>query len=276
VASDTPLNELVLAAASLSDDLGFVAMADLSAALAELTDVESRIIGGHMVTLHVQRWRLGRDLYRETRDTDLGIPPIAVKDGRLIDLLKQRGYIRTTGNTYARLIDAVPGSVEDRQELSASIDLLVPAYTSKARDSVKVSEDLTTTEVLGLAEALQRPPVEVSLELQRLNGDMLYAELTLPDEASAVMLKALVWQRRSASKDAVDLWRTLEVAAAAGVSPDEFSLGPGKKSAEITRQSFEQVRGGAMKAITSAQGLSDQAVQERHTRIQALLQRVFG
>lgn len=276
MAAGIPLNHLVLAAASVSDDLGFVAMADVSTTLAELTDVDSRIIGGQMVTLHVQRWGLGRDLYRKTQDTDLGIPPIAVKDGRLIELLKQRGYDRTTGNTYARRIEDVPASVAGAQEMWASIDLLVPAYTSRARDSLKVSDDLTTTEVLGLAEALQRPGVVVSLELERLNGEMLTAKLTLPDEVSAVVLKALVWDRRGASKDAVDLWRTLEVALAADVSPDEFSSGTEAKSAEVARRSFEKVDEGAMKAITSAQRLSRQAAQQRHTRIQALLRGVFG
>ncbi|MGI8519655.1 MAG: hypothetical protein ACR2MC_03435 [Actinomycetota bacterium] len=276
MAAATPLNELVLAAVSVSDDLGFVAMADLSAALAGLIDVESRIIGGHMVTLHVQRWELGRDLYRETQDMDLGIPPIAVKDGLLIDLLKERGYERTTGNTYARPIDDVPVSVGEGQEFAASVDLLVPVYTSRARDSVKISDDLTTTEVLGLAEALQRPGVEVSLELQRLNGETLRAKLMLPDEPSALMLKALVWQRRGAPKDAVDLWRMLEVGVAAGVSPDQFVGSTGEKSAEIAKRSFDKLNDGAMNAITSAQRLSDKAAQQWHTRIQALLRRVFG
>jgi hypothetical protein len=130
--------------------------------------------------------------------------------------------------------------------------------------------------VLGLAEALQRPGIEVSLELHRLNEEVLTAELTLPDETSAVVLKALVWERRRAARDAVDLWRTLEVAAAAGVSPDEFSKQDGVRSAEISRRSLGGLSSNAMKAITSAQGLSDEAAQQRHTRIQALLQRVFG
>ena len=276
MAADTPLNHLVLAASSVSDDLSFIAMADLSAALANLTDVESRIIGGHMVTLHVQRWGLGRDLYRQTQDTDLGIPPVVAKDGRFIELLKRRGYERTAGNTYARAIDDVPVSINPEQERAASIDLLVPAYTSRARDNVKISDELTTTEVLGLAEALRRPGVEVSLELLRLNEKVLTARLTLPDEASAVVLKALVWERRGAARDAVDLWRTLEVAFAASVSPNEFSEEAGVKSAEIATRSFANISSDAMKAITSAQGLSDEAAQQRHTRIQALLQRVFG
>lgn len=276
MAAQIPLRRLVLGAASVSDDLGFVAMADLSAALAEIAEVESRIIGGHMVTLHVQRWGLGRELYRETRDIDLGIPPIAVKDGRLVQLLKDRGYERTTGNTYTRTLNDLPVSIGEAQTLAASIDLLVPAYTSRARDSVRVSDDLTTTEVLGLAEALKRAGIEVSLKLQRLNGDVVTADLTLPDEVSATTLKALVWRRRAAPKDAVDLWRMLEVANAAGLSPDDFAEGGPADAAQIARRSFEKVDGGAMKAITAAQGLSEEGAQQLHTRIQALLRRIFN
>lgn len=270
------MSHLVLAATSISDDLGFVAMADVSSALREVGDVDSRLIGGHMVTLLVQRWGMGRELYRETQDTDVGIQPIAAKDGRLIQLLKERGYERTTGNTYAKTLDDIPASIEGVETRSASIDLLVPAYTSRARDNIKVSEDLTTTEVPGLAESLMRPGIDISLELHRLNGDILDAKLVLPQEASAVELKALAWRQRSASKDAVDLWRTLEVAAVAGVSRSDFENATGEIVVEITRQAFEKVNDGAMKALASAQRLNNDAAQERHTRIQALLQRVFG
>lgn len=276
MAADIPLTRLVLAATSVTDDLGFVAMDDVSSALSEVGDVESRLIGGHMVTLLVQRWALGRDLYRETQDADLGVPPIAVKDGRLIQLLRNRGYERITGNTYAKAVNDIPSSVEGEGERSASVDLLVPAYTSRPRDNIKISEDLTTTEVPGLAEALTRAGIDVSLDLQRLNGQGLSAELTLPDEASAVSLKALAWHQRGASKDAVDLWRTLEVAAVAGVSQGDFLGESGKRVEEIARHSFERVNDGAMKALSTAQRLSTGAAQERHTRIQALLKRVFG
>lgn len=139
-----------------------------------------------------------------------------------------------------------------------------------------MSDDLTTTEVLGLAEAFGRPGIAVSLELQRLNGDVLTGDLTLPDEASAVTLKALVWRRRGAAKDAVDLWRMLEVANAAGVSPVEFDQGVTADAAEIARGSFERVGDGAMQAITSAEGLSDEGAQRLQTRIQALLGRALG
>src|SRR5260370_39086728 len=45
MAADTPLNRLVLSAASVADDLGYVALADLAHALGAVT-ADYRIIGG--------------------------------------------------------------------------------------------------------------------------------------------------------------------------------------------------------------------------------------
>ena len=90
------------------------------------------------------------------------------------------------------------------------------------------------------------------------------------------MLKALAWKTRAASKDAIDLWRTLEVAAVASVSPEAFTNEPFRAAAEVARQSFEATDGGAMRAIISAQGISTEVAQQRHTRILALIRRVFG
>jgi len=73
MAPDTPLNKLVLSAASVADDVGYAALADLAHVLGEVT-ADYRIIGGHMVTMLAARWQLGAELYRETRDVDLGVP----------------------------------------------------------------------------------------------------------------------------------------------------------------------------------------------------------
>jgi hypothetical protein len=45
-----PLNELVLGAASVADDLGFVALADVATAWA---GTQALVIGGHMVQMRV-------------------------------------------------------------------------------------------------------------------------------------------------------------------------------------------------------------------------------
>lgn len=71
MAADAPLSQLVLTVTSVADDLGYVALADLSTALQTEGLRDHRVIGGHTVTALVARWRLGAALYRETGDTDL-------------------------------------------------------------------------------------------------------------------------------------------------------------------------------------------------------------
>jgi len=50
----TPLTRVTLAAASVADDLGFVALNDLAQALGDVTN-EYCVIGGHMVTVLAAR-----------------------------------------------------------------------------------------------------------------------------------------------------------------------------------------------------------------------------
>jgi hypothetical protein len=78
MAARTPLTRITLGAASVADDLGYVALADLARALGGLSE-DYRVIGGHMVTVLAARWQLGQELYRETGDVDLGIPPIVAR-----------------------------------------------------------------------------------------------------------------------------------------------------------------------------------------------------
>ena len=63
----TPLTTITLSAASVADDLGYVALTDLERALGGLTE-DYRVIGGHMVTVLAARWQLGHELYRETAE----------------------------------------------------------------------------------------------------------------------------------------------------------------------------------------------------------------
>lgn len=108
MAAQPPLTRVVLGATSVADDLGYVALSDLADVLGEST---YRIIGGHMVTALVARWQLGAELYRETGDTDLGVPPVVVREEGVIARLIERGYERVEGNRFARPIDDVPVSV---------------------------------------------------------------------------------------------------------------------------------------------------------------------
>ena len=60
---------------------------------------------------------------------------------------------------------------------SAIVDVLVPSYGTRARRNHRVSDDLVTTEVPGLALALQRDPILLHMELHRLNGEQLDVEV---------------------------------------------------------------------------------------------------
>lgn len=142
---------VILASLSAAMDGGFTAIADVAAAMAtsETTD-QHRLIGGVAVMLHIQR--LGLDLpLRATGDADFGVPPHVLRRPDLVDAIEALGYRKVKGNRWERRID-------DRRV--AAVDLLIPTYRSRARDSVTVGS-VVTTEVPGLAEALRRPAVPV-------------------------------------------------------------------------------------------------------------------
>ena len=82
--STTPKNELTLVSSSLTEDLSFLALADLNDVFAAAKN-QARLIGGLMVSILAQRWNLGQELYRETHDADLGVylPAGAVIEDRL-------------------------------------------------------------------------------------------------------------------------------------------------------------------------------------------------
>lgn len=273
MAAEPPLTHVTLAAASVADDLGYVALADLAGVLGQST---YRIIGGHMVTALVARWQLGAELYRETGDTDLGVPPVVVREGGLIGGLLERAYQQVEGNRFARLVEDIPVTVGGAEgPRFAVIDVLVPSYRTRARSNHRVSDDLVTTEVPGLALALQRNPVLLHMELHRLNGEQLDLEMAYPDEVAALTLKAFASQVRDKPTDIVDLWRCLEVAYAAGTDAAAFVEGEAAEAARIVRELFDGRDGAGMSALVGEQSLSEAAGDERFTRIRALVHRVL-
>jgi hypothetical protein len=278
MAAGTPLTRLTLGAASVADDLGYVALSDLARALGDVP-ADFRVIGGHMVTMLAARWQLGHELYRETGDVDLGIAPIVARDHHVVGRLKDLDYTQVAGNRFARGLSDIPVKIkgkEDSPRPEAFIDVLVPAYTSRAHENVQVGEDLFTTEVPGLQLALARPPIAITLELRRLNGTTLHCELPFPDEVSALVLKSLATTVRSKNTDITDIWRCLEIALAAGLGPADFTRGVRAETAEVIRPLFGSRRGAPMAAVAAEQHLSAEATDARFTRIQALIARVLG
>jgi hypothetical protein len=147
---------------------------------------------------------------------------------------------------------------------------------ARPRENVQVGEDLFTTEVPGLQLALARPPAAITLGLRRLNGETLECELPFADEVSALVLKGLATTVRSKDTDIADIWRCLEIAFAAGVSPEDFSIGARAESAAVIRSLFDSRRNSPMAALTAGQRISAEAADARLTRIRALIARVLG
>lgn len=249
---------------SAAMDGGFTAIADVSRALvdAEASD-HYRLIGGVSVMLHIQR--LGIDLpLRATGDADFGVPLQVLKEPVLVAAIEARGYRKVMGNRWERQID---------HRRVAAVDLLVPAHRTRARHTVRVG-DVVTTEVPGLAEALRRPPVIVEAQFRLTDGMSLSASVALPDAVATLALKAGARTVRNETRDADDLWRCLEIAAADGVTPEMFA-----ERESLQRVAHLLVRelgptGRALPALTA--GLQQDPAARFRTRLRSLLAQVVG
>ena len=222
-----------------------------------------RLIGGVTVALHIQR--LGLDLpLRATGDADFGVPRHVLQTPDLVHAIEALGYSRVLGNRWERPLDGTR---------VAAVDLLIPAYRSRARDTVRVG-DVVTTEVPGLAEALKRPGVTVDARMRLTDGTELRATIVLPDAVATLALKVRARTVRNESRDAEDLWRCLEIAAADGVTPEMFDATPSLQEVRSLLARELGPGGHSLPAITA--GLRDQAAAQLRTRIRALLAEVAG
>jgi len=271
-----PLNRITLAAGSVADDLSYVALADI-AQVVDTQTTEYRIIGGLMVTALACRWDLGASLYRETLDADLGVPPIVARDLDIPAKLKAAGYQQTAGDRFEKPVPDVPAGISRSvpSTYRAAIDVLVPAYTSRPRQNKKVGPDLVTTEVPGLHLALARAPVELALDLRRLNTNMLTVGLLFADEVSALTLKALATTVRLKPTDIIDIWRCLEICLAAEVDAAAFGRGAAADAAAIIRNLFNGRESLGIQTLAEQQRLSRDSADQRHTRIRALVARML-
>ncbi|MCO5314090.1 MAG: hypothetical protein M9952_14285 [Microthrixaceae bacterium] len=255
---------VVLASLSAAMDGGFTAVADVSSAMAATGMAEHhRLIGGVAVMLHVQR--LGLDLpLRATGDADFGVPPHLLRGPELVAAIEALGYRKVAGNRWERPVD-------DRRV--ASVDLLIPTYRSRSRGTVRVGS-IVTSEVPGLAEAFQRPAVNVGIDLRLTDGETLSTTVSLPDAVGMLALKALVRTVRTEDRDVEDLWRCLEVAAAEGVEPATFESS--KPLEEVRAALWRELgpNGTALNALTT--GLQADPAARLRTRLRALLTETVG
>ena len=254
---------MVLLSSSAAMDGGLTAVADVSGAMTTAGAADDyRLIGGVTVLLHTLR--LGLELpLRATGDADFGVPPFVLQQADLVDAIEALGYQKTAGNRWERPID-------DRRV--AAVDLLVPTYRTRARNSVRVGA-VVTTEVPGLAEALRRPGIALDIEMHLTDATQHRALVVIPDAIGTLALKAGARTVRNETRDAEDLWRCLEVAAAEGVRPVDFD-DPALSGLQQLL-AHELGDGGSSLPVLTA-GLQDEAAARMRTRLRALLAEVVG
>jgi len=89
-----------------------------------------------------------------------------------------------------------------------------------------------------------------------------------------LVLRAYAWSARGRGTDAVDLWRALEIASAAGVVLDAPAVNI-QRAAAIIRRAFVRP-GTALEPLARTRGLSKDGLVAMRTRIRALVERVLN
>ncbi|MFE9694702.1 hypothetical protein [Micromonospora sp. NPDC005806] len=254
---------MALTSTSRAADAGFLTLADLSSIAAELA-LDHRIVGGHMVTLLTAAHGVaGQVPMRETLDADFAALPAVIADPRLPRALADCGYHRT---------DAANRFIREHQDnhgpLNLVVDILAPSFENRLVPNQRHG-DLVVDEVPGLVLALHRPATLVHLQVRLTNADELALQVRLPDLVSALCVKALAYRGRFAAKDAIDLWRLLNAAQAAGLTAETWpTSATGRDSAHILHRFF---------GIPGATGLTQvSASSADRTRMQALIARIVA
>lgn len=249
---------LDLASTGRAGDAAYLAAADLAMISAEL-DVEYRLVGGNAVTLLcAARGVTGLVPGRETTDADFGADYQVVGDGRVLTALLARGYAQVEGNRFRRQ--------DEGRDLV--VDVLAPAFGSRLVPN-QAHGDLVLDEVPGLALALARPGVEIDLGVILTDGTEVRFTTVVPDVVSMLCLKAYAYEGRWSDRDAVDIWRLLEAAFAAGVRAADWPSGASATEAAATLwQHFGRPSArGPAKATAAMAG---------QTRIRALVMSIVG
>ncbi|PXX64010.1 hypothetical protein DFR70_105192 [Nocardia tenerifensis] len=189
--------ELKIASGSRAEDGAYLALADAAVAAAALESWA--VIGGHMVNLHVLRSGVSVPL-RATRDADLAVELVTIRDGVLLDRLRGMGYDNPrSGNRFERSVGGT----------SATIDLLAPSFTDQHVPNLDAGP-IAVDGIPAVHVALVREPIWIALGATLVDGTEVSARIAIPDIATAISIKVFAYIRRLTPRDAEDIGRLLE------------------------------------------------------------------
>ena len=197
---DNSLFDIVVTSTSNASDLGYRALADLSAAAEGL---DYRVVGGHMVQLLLLAYPTpeAQKSVRATSDADAGIErPLAIGQDihhRLLEL----GYT-PQGNRYEK-------QTADSSADLLAVDLLVPRTST---EKTAILGDRAFDAIPGLNLAMAAEPTMIAAQVRLTRGQYLTFTVPVPNPESALVLKALAWKSRNAPKDLTDISSLLELA----------------------------------------------------------------
>jgi hypothetical protein len=215
------IHAVELQSVSYDEDGALQGLADLAQVISDWTSC--RIVGGHMVSLHVAVAGVDTE-HRPTGDADLAAPVKVLADPALARALQRLGYIKVAGNRLERHVST----------RTAAIDLLAPAPTSRERHNMRAGEFFVDA-YPELAFALRSAPVTVEVGARMFAGGQLGPfTVAVPALVAAIVVKARAGRRR----DAADLDRLLAAAAGSGVT-----LPPPPHGDEDLRLAVEHIHG---------------------------------
>lgn len=178
----------------------------------------------------------------------MGVPMQVCADPSLAAALAGHDYERPDGSRFVRTVGG----------RTLAIDVVTPSYEGTLLPN-QVAGTLVVDAVPGLGLALARPATIIDVAVTLSDGRRTTFRAALPDVRAALVLKAYAYRGRLATKDAVDIWRLLEAARAAGLVRDDWPKGVEARDAARCLTSFF----GAPGSRGAARATADRAQQAR-------------
>ncbi|UZN03539.1 hypothetical protein [Cellulomonas sp. S1-8] len=222
------MSTLQMLSPSAATDAAWLAAADVAAIATDL-DFRYRLVGGISITLLAHHYGV-EDVVpaRETADADMGVPRDVCADERLLIALEDRQYKREGGNRFVR-------QDGDRELV---IDVLAPAPGRDLEANHEIGS-LSVDLIPGLLQAFLLPAVEVKMVAHLTDGTELPMTVALSDPRGALILKAFAYAGRFTDRDALDVWRLLEVTYKAGLTAADWPDRPiALEAAHLLHRSF--------------------------------------